>query len=799
MINELVQLNYIEIYLLSVVSVGFLYLLICGSAFFHLKSLILKKDSRVMITKPLSPTAVQKDLKNSMRSIFLFGFSPVLLTILHKNEIIRIKSPNGFLDLFFDLLFLLIWNEIHFYFFHRLFHTKYLYKYHRIHHLEGHVSPLSTFSFHWTETVALGSVIPLAYMIKSVSFESVSFFVISSMTLNTIGHYGVDFFKKWPSFFHFSTRHFDHHKFHKINFGFVIPFPDRLKILSKLKFSSALTLGVMILIILLGYSKVFAASTKILALHDEMPKVSTFTVIENSTLILSNEMVPEPLLVDESNLGSQKIQAYLKCNQAVTIENTFQKFTQKEKTFNLYFKDYNAETVKIYFPEIRSIQCLLKVRDKIIQIKNESLVYPHVNELRLSQISPQVIENDDMIFLKDPYEALNKRFKLLMGYDLSYSDYIKKDPQMQLDFSRMPKLDLVIFDTLQMMNDFAGRIILRALSAHSNQGALVYILSSKALLLPQEIELFKKYKIENPQIYFELYKAESQITKPMSLFHALHRNSHIKVLLTYSKNESKNNAFIAGGRNLSEMYFYPTKPDNSSYPEIIQWGESWYQWGYFDDLDVLIRNDKMTALLARDLLAFNEKNYDKIVNYANKNYFISYPFAKGKDALEKFYVSQIDEAQTEIFTMSPYLNFTPDIKNALIRARERGVSIRFVSNINVETDFMPFVLQPAMHKELRKVIPEYTVYLYQKPLSVLHVKAMLIDNKRLLLGSVNLNRRSFIHDTEIVITVENEKSINHFKSTIEKEVAPYLKKADLNSLPAKSVLEFVLIPFMNLF
>lgn len=389
MITELMRFNYIEIYLLSVVSVGFLYLLICGSAFLHLKSLILKKDPRVLIKKPLSSASVQKDMKNSMRSIFLFGFSAVLLTALHKNGIIHITSPASFLDILMDLIFLLVWNEIHFYLFHKLFHTKYLYKYHRIHHLEGHVSPLSTFSFHWTETVALASVIPLAFIIKSVSLEAVSLFVVSSMILNTVGHYGVDFFKAWPSFFHFSTRHFDHHKFHKINFGFVTPFPDRIEFSSKLKPSAIAGASIAALFVLLACSKAFAVSTKILTLQDEMPEVSTFTVIENSTLILSNEMALEVSPHHEPNMGSQNIPAHLYCNEVVTIENTFQKFTQKEKTFRLYFKADNAESIQIHFPDTRSLQCVLKVREKIIEIKYEALIYPLVNELRTSKILPR--------------------------------------------------------------------------------------------------------------------------------------------------------------------------------------------------------------------------------------------------------------------------------------------------------------------------------------------------------------------------------------------------------------------------
>nr|BFD69065.1 hypothetical protein HAGR004_40870 [Bdellovibrio sp. HAGR004] len=496
---------------------------------------------------------------------------------------------------------------------------------------------------------------------------------------------------------------------------------------------------------------------------------------------------------------------------------------QKTKSYRgLLYPQTNAQKIYMRFDDQNS-KCTAKVMGYRIQINPEVDAHPSVAQLRSVTDRCQLntpassplslgchLQTEDVEILANPYDALNARFKMLMGYELSYADYLKKDPRMPLDFSHTPQLDLVVFDTLQIMKDFVGTLHIRMLEHHLRQGAKVYITTSKALLLPHETGWLYELKRRYPEIHFRTYEKTPEKLNLKESFHSLHRNSHVKVLLTYSQEHPENNALIAGGRNASEMYFYAQQPDNSKYPEIIQWGsEPLYGWVYFNDLDFKVSGSSVTAALARSLMSYNEElpwnlSQEKIPaqneeDTSNMSFFLSSPFAEGKGQLEDVYVDLFNNAQDSIHIYSPYINFTKNIAQALNEAQRRGVRIDITTNLSVEGDFMPGILQPAMNRSIREVVKKYRIQYFSANKQIYHTKAVVIDNTMIVLGSINMNQRSFIHDTEIAFLFKDPKVLTQFERVFSHGIRPYVQELTPEQIPRASLMELLVSPFMSVF
>lgn len=530
--------------------------------------------------------------------------------------------------------------------------------------------------------------------------------------------------------------------------------------------------------------------------------------------------------LEDSPQGTEApaISLQMKCNRPVRLLEGSQQKQGQQFQFRVWPVAHNGQRTWIQaLANQPDLHCEIAGDGFRVTLFGEASLYPAVARLRQRTFNcpalvaqtgcewdssgPQATE-----ILKDSYSALDARFFMLMGYHLTLAEFMTKDPNMALDFSRAPPLDLVMVDTLQILKDFVGVLTLRMLEWHAAHGARVYLMSSQALLLPREVAWLYAFKKNNPNIHFELYSSldERETTKPQNtqmkdVLHSVHRNNHIKVFLTYSETQPQANAFIAGGRNISEMYFYENQPDNSRFPEITQWGEPPYGWIYFDDLDFKVTGTGMTAQFAKVLLEYNEKRAlpqpavpKSDEAFLAPGFIMASPFDESQGQLERSYVALIDRAQKSLELLSPYLNLTPAIEQAFVRARERGVDIHFVTNLNVLGDFMPGFMQPALIRGLRKEVGKFKISYYTRPGHIMHVKALLMDAQYLVLGSVNLNQRSFNHDTEVSVLFNETSVVQDFQRQIFESILPWISPLQRSDLPPRSLVEFLIGPFMGL-
>lgn len=172
----------------------------------------------------------KREIWQSMRSIFIFSLQGIFIQQgLHLNWFEISFTVNAWLIL--QVLILFLWNEIHFYLVHIFLHTRFMMKnVHWVHHVSKEPTVFSTFSFHWIEAFLLGTVIIFPLFIFPFQALAILSLPIMSWLINLLGHCNYDFFSEHhpERLLKFSYRHSMHHKTAKGNFGFLLPWLDRL-------------------------------------------------------------------------------------------------------------------------------------------------------------------------------------------------------------------------------------------------------------------------------------------------------------------------------------------------------------------------------------------------------------------------------------------------------------------------------------------------------------------------------------------------------------------------------------------
>ena len=121
------------------------------------------------------------------------------------------------------------------------------------------------------------------------------------------------------------------------------------------------------------------------------------------------------------------------------------------------------------------------------------------------------------------------------------------------------------------------------------------------------------------------------------------------------------------------------------------------------------------------------------------------------------YVQLISKARKEILITTPYFLPSQRIRRALRRAAKRGVKIKVL--LPKVSDHA--VLDSFRNRYLRRIYHDnITIYYYPK---ILHSKLLISDDKFFLMGSSNLDYRSFMHQFELNLLGKNKKLISDLK------------------------------------
>ncbi|WP_083195051.1 phosphatidylserine/phosphatidylglycerophosphate/cardiolipin synthase family protein [Pararhodobacter sp. CCB-MM2] len=390
--------------------------------------------------------------------------------------------------------------------------------------------------------------------------------------------------------------------------------------------------------------------------------------------------------------------------------------------------------------------------------------------------------------LVDGTDALNARVEALTGRRLSRAALEQADPDLPLDFSDAPQLDLIYVNYLNMNADFAGYLLTRMLAWHAERGTIVRLLVSEIMLTDTDRALFEGLAARYPTVQIQAYQMPARSAHGFEgQFARLHRVTHVKLFATVARTPGRSVAII-GGRNIHEGYFFPEPRDLDDFDFLHQYDpdEMRVTGGFtaYEDAELAFHGDAQVRRIVQQTGALWHRDHETQVmappaglHPANPTEgamrsFISVPYADGA-ALELWFARLIDAAQQRIRIASPYLNLPPLIEAAMERARARGVSVDVVATVRVReaTDFMV----TGLNRRFANRHGGWLHFYDYDPLPLLmHTKAIVIDDRLVVMGSVNLNQRSFLHDLENGVVILDRG----FARQVDRLIQHYIDRAE---------------------
>jgi sterol desaturase/sphingolipid hydroxylase (fatty acid hydroxylase superfamily) len=223
------QYSYFELFGMTIGYFAFLYFGL-GYLYWKMCRFLFKQGWMEKISdRPYSKEQLRFELRQSLYSIFVVGFSSFPLAYLIRNQVIQ-PGEGTLLNILLGLFLLTFWNEIHFYTIHRILHLPWLMKrVHSVHHRSVVPSVFSVYSFHPLEAFLLSSVLVCIAPFYPFPAAALMLFPTVSILINFSGHSNYRMVlhtkKKWLLF---ATKHNDHHGKAGKEYGFMTNFMDSL-------------------------------------------------------------------------------------------------------------------------------------------------------------------------------------------------------------------------------------------------------------------------------------------------------------------------------------------------------------------------------------------------------------------------------------------------------------------------------------------------------------------------------------------------------------------------------------------
>lgn len=162
----------------------------------------------------------------------------------------------------------------------------------------------------------------------------------------------------------------------------------------------------------------------------------------------------------------------------------------------------------------------------------------------------------------------------------------------------------------------------------------------------------------------------------------------------------------------------------------------------------------------------------------------------GNEGIAASYLRMAGAAEREIFVVSPYASYVPFLR-VLAQAARRGVRVVLVfpgalNDVSISRDIFR-----ALTREL---VPS-GVQVYENNRRMIHAKAMVIDQRWVHLGSFNCDYRSFVHDYELTLLIDD---VGLAEEVMHRLFERYVQDAELVQAPYPAPLtpvERLILPF----
>lgn len=186
----------------------------------------------------------------------------------------------------------------------------------------------------------------------------------------------------------------------------------------------------------------------------------------------------------------------------------------------------------------------------------------------------------------------------------------------------------------------------------------------------------------------------------------------------------------------------------------------------------------------------------KIINYHGYGIIQDTPTAYFQ-AVRNYMLKMIENAKEEILLETPYFLPGHKIRKALMNAAQRGVKV--VLHVPLHSDVSLVDLLRNKHSGLMHKAGVH--WKFYKP-DMLHAKCLLIDKKRFLMGSANMDYRSFRYQYEIMLYGENPEIVHLLEAHIAQtaEVSEDFDYEKWRNTPVITrFMEWLITPWRHLF
>jgi cardiolipin synthase len=134
------------------------------------------------------------------------------------------------------------------------------------------------------------------------------------------------------------------------------------------------------------------------------------------------------------------------------------------------------------------------------------------------------------------------------------------------------------------------------------------------------------------------------------------------------------------------------------------------------------------------------------------------------EAIYKSYLAAIRNCSSRIWITQAYFLPPEELRDALIEAASRGVDVRIV--VPGFTDSK--LVLSASHREFEPLL-KGGVRLAEAEDALLHAKTALIDNSLVIIGSANLDYRSFLHNNEVTAVIIGDDTGHRMQAVFTKD------------------------------
>jgi cardiolipin synthase len=119
-------------------------------------------------------------------------------------------------------------------------------------------------------------------------------------------------------------------------------------------------------------------------------------------------------------------------------------------------------------------------------------------------------------------------------------------------------------------------------------------------------------------------------------------------------------------------------------------------------------------------------------------------------SIRSAFLFNIGSASEDLLVANPYFVPGPRIIRALLRASQRGVRVRLLMPARSDVPLVQLV-----GRSFYSIVMRGGIEIYEMERELLHAKVMLIDGERTVIGSANLDQRSFHRNFEINCVIDS--------------------------------------------